>query len=394
MRAVPQLAGMTKLTVPSIIFAIRKFLRPNNHCDFRMTSPALYVADMDSHTMRMSLLRYVTQKVHPDIRDGSWSQINIVGSLQRNAPARIASFEHHARSFNFQRPTITITDPRTVQLNCFPSRSYVQHYASVVATYLSLTGRDPTIVRAILPTESDTLRVLLQSNIEMLGLVDIVVVGEVYKLKKFVTDTWQGEGSSLRDLFRWQKFLSPKGRTIALLGCLENVWGEAGGCLVRVLQQLAGVKCVLYVGKVGALHPNYAPNEWIATGTQTSVEDKSITWRSPLDNTMLLSNQVVQGSHITVPSLLCETQTWLRKWEATCAWVDCEVGYMAEAAKDVGAEFGYLHIVSDNLKSVYPEDLSNEDLAVVMSKRKLLYQEIELILESLFARWDPPHRET
>jgi hypothetical protein len=167
--------------------------------------------------------------------------------------------------------------------------------------------------------------------------------------------------------------------------CRVGVLNDIGA----VLQQQVGVKCVLYVGKAGALHPDHAPNEWIAAGNQSLVEGQSVTWCNPLGDAMTVSTRIIQGPHITVSSPLCETQTWLRRWEATCAWVDCEVGHMGQAANDVGAEFGFLHIVSDNLSRVYPEDLSTEDLEVVVSKRKRLYREIELILDSLFARWDP-----
>jgi hypothetical protein len=349
---------------------------------------ALFIPSIGNHTMGESLIEYVSQRVHPDIREGSWLQIDVVGSIKRNPPAKIASFEKSGRPFNFQRPTATITNSTTIQLNCFPSKSYVQHYASVVATYLKLVGKDSTIVRPIFPDELDTLGALLKSNIDALGQVDVVIIGEAYRLAKFASGPWQGERGSETDLFVWQKFQSAKDKTIALLGFKENIWGETGGCIIRVLRQKVGVKCVLYIGTAGALHSSYTPNEWIVTGDKSLVEGRHVTWRNPLSDAIKLSKRVANGTAITVPSPLCETLGWLHECQANYDWVDCEVGYMAEAANDVGVEFGYLHIVTDNLSRKFVQNLSNEDSENVMSKRKPLYREMEVVIESLISCWD------
>jgi hypothetical protein len=349
---------------------------------------ALFIPSIDNHTMGESLTKYVSQRVHPAVREGSWLQIYVVGSIKRNPPAKVASFEKSGRPFNFQRPTATVTGPRTIQLNCFPSKSYVWHYASVVATYLKLVGKDPTIVRPIYPEESDTYKVLSHSNIDALGQADMVIMGEVYKLTKFASGPWQGGRGSETNLFVWQKFQSAKGKTIALLGFNENIWGETGGCAIRVLREKVGAKRVLYIGTAGALHPAYAPNEWIATGEESLVEGRHVAWRNPLVDAIKLSERVAKGPAITVPSPLCETHPWLNEWQANYGWVDCEVGYMAEAANDVGVEFGYLHVVTDNLSRTFVHNLSNEDSEEVVTKRKPLYQEMEVIIESFISCWD------
>ncbi|KAK1531770.1 hypothetical protein CPAR01_11419 [Colletotrichum paranaense] len=148
-----------------------------------------------------------------------------------------------------------------------------------------------------------------------------------------------------------------------MLGCREGLWGEAAGSLVRVLRKFSKTQCLIYVSKVGSLAENVSANERIATGDESTLGDKAIAWDDPLRDlkSIASSDLVLRGRHVSVPSPLCETKEWLRHWQETCAWVDCETWHMAQAAKDVEVKFGYLHIVSDNLAEEDGENLSNED---------------------------------
>jgi hypothetical protein len=340
----------------------------------------------ENHVMGHSLERYLRQRIHQDIANGEWSVIIVAGEIRRPPRATVATWEKSNKPLDFQRPTATVVDATTIQLNCVPSSSYLQHYASVVATYLLMIGK-PNPVRCIAPPESDLSECLLRSNLPNLGPADVVLIGQDYRLLSMTDEPWPPPASSERDLFVWQKFQSPKGKTIALLGCKESFWGETSGLMIRLLQRTSGVKCVIYVSKAGSLAPAYRPNEWIATGEECVLGSEHIRWTNVLKD-YLNYPIIATGKLVTVSSPLCETQEWLREWQKTCSWVDCETGHMAKATQDLGLDFGYLHVVSDNLGGRFEENLSNEDTEAVAGKREILYEDMVSILHSFVGSWD------
>ncbi|KAH8803022.1 hypothetical protein F5884DRAFT_494315 [Xylogone sp. PMI_703] len=345
----------------------------------------LFITFPETHTMGQSLERYVSQRVHQAIRDAEWQEILVTGTLERNTPAQLASWEKLDRPFNFQRPTVTKIDHTTIRLNCFPSRNLIQHYASVVASYLALKGRSTNPVRSLMPPDSEPLQTLLKSNLRSLEKTDVIILGEVHKLTNLPPGAWwTPAGQSAPGLFAWKKFSSGenrgnRGKIVTLLGCKQSIWGQTAGDIVRVVRE-TGVKYVLYVGKVGALTAEYAPNKWIATGGETMVEGRPVYWDNPLQEFANRSQRIASGAHITVSSPLCETVDWLKQQSEKYAWVDCETGYIADAAKSGDIRFGYLHIVSDSLKHTGEQNLSNEDCVEVDTEREDLYRDIERIL--------------
>ncbi|KAK1518257.1 hypothetical protein CABS01_05791 [Colletotrichum abscissum] len=241
--------------------------------------------------------------------------------------------EKQLTPFNFRRPTATIIDDSTA-----------------------------TKVETIIPTDWASENVLRKSNLTELGATDVVIFGEVHRLTQLVSGiTWGSQHPN--GLFAWHTFESEGGKSITMLGCREGLWGEAAGSLVRVLRKFSKTQCLIYVSKVGSLAENVSANERIATGDESTLGDKDIAWDDPLRDmkSIASSDLVLRGRHVSVPSPLCETKEWLRHWQETCAWVDCETWHMAQAAKDVEVKFGYLHIVSDNLAEEDGENLSNED---------------------------------
>lgn len=151
------------------------------------------------------------------------------------------------------------------------------------------------------------------------------------------------------------------------------------------------MRCSIYVGKVGTLTGEHVPNECIATGNEVYMGGKSslISWKSPLQSSLRDVPGVATGKLVTALSPLAETHAWLQKWQDTATWVDCETGHMAAAAKEADIEFGYLHIISDNLASKYKDDLSNKDFGTITTKTDRLYQKIEGILETFFSSRAP-----
>lgn len=271
---------------------------------------------------------------------------------------------------------------------------YVYHYAAITATYLSLEGREEDEVRYTLPSQQECLKPLVESNLASMGAVDIVVVGYVQALERWTKGAWEGDHDGL---FSWKKSLTRRGHRLAFLGCRSSFWGDIAGNMVRALQSLNGVKCVLYVGKLGSLRADHVPNRLLATGSRSVVRDGEVVeWVNPFAEMLGRRRRrgeggvvVVDGRHCTLGSVLDETKEWLRNAEERFDFVDPEIGHMAKASVEGGTEFGYLHIISDNLARKYAFDLSNERLRDVVGDRKRLVGQIEEILSGFFDEWEP-----
>ncbi|KFY36869.1 hypothetical protein V495_07562 [Pseudogymnoascus sp. VKM F-4514 (FW-929)] len=334
------------------------------------------IADVTKHTMQAPLLEYVSQKIHQKIKSQVWSCILVRGAYLRSHPAIPADCEKQHKRFNWHRPTATVVSDTTLVLNCFPAVAYVQHYAGLVATYLALTGGDPRIVQYVPPTVDQCMEPFLKQNLSEMGQVDVVVVGYVYRLTRLFSKAEDGTP------FAWEKQTLPNGRTVAYLECMASFWGDAAGYLVRALQRLNGIKCVIYLGKAGSLRPpDLQPNEWIVTGERSFMGENSVVWHNVLLDEAKKSSRVRQGDIVTVPSPLCESQEWLSCWQTRCDWVDCELAHMVEASKEGNTDVGYLHIISDNVARPFGETLANEHNSGVQARRKVLFQEMEDILE-------------
>ena len=326
-------------------------------------------------------------KVHPLIQNTDWSRIEVKGEHQRDpSVVRISSLEKKDKPFNWQRPTASVVGTEMLQLHCFPGIDYVKHYAAIIATHLSLNKGQQDIVHYTPPSQHECLEPLLSSNLAEMGAVDIVVIGYVDALERWTRGPWEGDSSKL---FSWKKTTSRRGYRIAFLGCRICFWGDIGGNLVRTLQRLNGARCVLYVGKLGSLRADHVPNNRLATGCQSVVRDELVTWVNPLEPHLERSPSVAFGVHCSLGSVLDETKEWLLAAEKRYDFVDPEIGHMAKASLEGGTEFGYLHIISDNLARKYIHDLSNERLPDVIQDRKRLVSEIQDILGRFFDHWSP-----
>ncbi|KAF2837419.1 hypothetical protein M501DRAFT_995342 [Patellaria atrata CBS 101060] len=342
------------------------------------------VATVSTHTMGESLHGYLLMKIHPQIQNHIWSKIIIKGLHTRTGLAEIASIEKVDKPFNWQRPTATVLSPGVLQLNVWPGVDYVEHYANIIATHLSLQGRDPSVVQVIMPTPKECMEPLLTSNLAKMGPADVVIIGYVDGLTGFTgSGVWE-YGDKHDELFAWQKKKMSNGLTVAFLGCRICFWGDSGGNVVRALQALNGVKCVFYVGKLGALKPDILPNLSIATGNQSFLRNKIVTWENPLEKYVKGYERVRLGVHYSLPSVLDETNAWRDKNGEKFDWVDPEIGHMADASVEGGTMYGFLHIVSDNLAKKYAHDLSNERVKKVRENRRLLLDDIESILGKFF----------
>ncbi|CAI6093571.1 unnamed protein product [Clonostachys chloroleuca] len=340
-------------------------------------------ANPKDHVMGNSLKRYVKQKLPPDIFNETLERITVTPvSRCRDPPQSNPAIEQ----LDSRRPEGYFSAPRDFHLACFPSENLVFHYASLAATYRSISGQNPDIVRITLQKESHIKRVLFESNLRHIGKIDTVIFGDVQHLQRIHRGQWEGAGASHHDIFRWSKCINSRNQTVVLLGCLERIWGDTGYHLLEVLKELSNIKCAIYIAKAGSLPLEFEANQWIATGDEAFLEGEIIRWASPLQKAVQYAKEVVQGAIVTVKTPLCETREWFEEWSPKASWVDCEAGYVAKAAKEHGISFGYLHIISDNLQVVDGEDLSNEDLDSVVSKRGILYDKISDILDTFMSQ--------
>ena len=365
-----------------------RFLRACYHTNPRNAVRKPTIASVETHTMGQSLFEYLRMKVHPLIQSTDWSRIKVKGEHQRDpSVVHISSLEKNDKPFNWQRPTVSVLGTNTLQLHCFPGIDYVQHYAAIIATYLSLKKGQQDVVQYTLPSQHECWEPLLSSNLAEMGTVDIIVVGYVHALERWTRGPWEGDNSS--KLFSWKKTTSRRGYRIAFLGCRICFWGDVGGNMVRALQKVNGARCVLYVGKLGSLRADHVPNHWLATGCQSVVGNELVTWANPLEPQLERSPRVAFGVHCSLGSVLEETKDWLLAAEKRYDFVDPEIGHMAKASLEGGTEFGYLHMISDNLAQKYLHDLSNERLTDVLQDRKRLIYEIQDILGRFFDHWSP-----
>jgi hypothetical protein len=323
--------------------------------------------DAYQHTMSVpSLRRYLEIKVHHLIRDYNWARVHVVGAYDRDCV--ISANEKTGKLFNWQRPTAEVHGDDLI-VKCFPGLDYVRHYALIIATYLSMTGRYRGQVDYQLPGESLCAAAVNRLDVD-LSADDLVVLG--WGLGHFTDGTaWTyGDGCA------WQR-ARVEGRRVLYLGYLHSIWGDAAGCVVSRLAAL-GARRVVYVGKVGALDPGIVPNTSLATGNRSVLATGPITWRDFFTG-VPAQPDVRAGFHVTSPSILLEDMNWLARQQGI-EFVDPEIGHMGRAARAAGIEFGYLHIISNNLARTYPADLSNERIGTVVERRTVLLDRIHEII--------------
>jgi len=328
---------------------------------------------VDGHTMAPDrLLRYLQIKVHHLIQDHDWDSIHVVGSYDRQAV--ISEHEKTGKLFNFERPTAEVRG-RDLIVKAFPGADYVHHYALIIATYLSMMGKTADTVTYELPDPRLSREALGKLDLELDG--DLVIVGWGLAHLAPPDGVWNhGHG------YAWQR-TEIHGRRVVYLGFLHSIWGDVAG---RVVTRLAGLgaRDVVYVGKVGALNPDIEPNTLLASGNTSLVGGSLVTWPDFFGDFATAQPGVHSGVHVTSPSILLENRDWLTE-HAEHAFVDPEIGPMGVAARDAGIDFGFLHVISNNLARHYAADLSNERHRDVVRRRTVLIRQIQDIIADRLA---------
>lgn len=330
-----------------------------------MQKPAI-ITDVNLHTMNDALYQYLEIKMHHIILENDYEKIVVVGEYDRNSI--ISNTEKEGKIFNWHRPTAKIEGEKLL-IQCPPSVDYVAHYASLIATYFAINNRRHDHVFYETPSKKKCEDLIANSNLKDVVMNKTVIIG--FGLEQICgKQDWLGEGS-------FQYVNSSLGNNpVTFLGCKHSLWGDIAARTTDFLAEM-DVKLVIYIGKLGSLNENIKPNGYLASGSSSCVYGENIVWKNYFANVQ--SNILINGRHITSPSTILETKNWLEE-KQDFDYVDPEIGHFAEAAVRQGIGFSYLHIISNNLSDNYPENLSNERCATILSKRKKLLLEIKKIL--------------
>ncbi|OTA87538.1 hypothetical protein M434DRAFT_58853, partial [Hypoxylon sp. CO27-5] len=316
------------------------------------------------HTMSTFLDRYPNLEVHQALKSRVYTGVTVIGVYRRTHPSVVSKTERRDKPFNWQRPTAQVVRNH-IFIECFPGKDHVEHQAEIISTYLREKQQQgqiltpPSHVSFAPSSSSDTRRALERSNLTQLPKgVHTVVLGLVHRLDQLTGPvSWDGDGGC----FGWtvRQF---NNRSVAFIGFRPSFWGDISGEIVRLLASKHGVREVLYVGKLVSVRKGVTPNTQLATGTKSLVGDKVVVWENVLDDSIgrYAATCVTEGTHMSVGGILHDTEDWLAKLPKNVAFVDPETGLMAQAAKESGIRFSYLHIISDNLAENNEGDLSNE----------------------------------
>lgn len=335
-------------------------------------SPVI-IADPTQHTMADSLPKYVASRTHEFVDELPYDSIHIFGHYDRDKAA--SHKEKRDKLENWQRPTAEVVAGE-LRIYCFPGQSYVFHYASLIATYLALTDRDPTKVHFTLPAEHECETAINDAGYAAIAPTDVVIVAS--GTSHLVSP------DNLSDFGAFQTKQEMLGaRSVTWLIVKHSFWGDIAHRLGAVLAK-RGFSMVVFIGKLGSLDPQHIPNETLATGDQSTIDGRPVRWVNLFSEPE--DRNIVEGTHITLPSVLQETVDWREANIYRYSFVDPEIGNIATGVLSNGARFSYLHIVSDNLSRRFSEDLANERSGNIPLKRMKLYQMINRTIRERFQK--------
>lgn len=320
--------------------------------------------------MHASLLKYLEIKMHPMIDDAQYERISVIGRHDR-ASTIISAKEKPDTKYNWQKPT-AYQEGNQLTICCFPGRDYVRHYASLISTHLALNGKNPAIVEYAYPTDTDSWNAVQGIDLSHIPEKNLLIVG--YALDSIFGDATWTEGDSF-----WSSQYVSNDQPATLLLIKHSFWGDIAGQVIRKIAE-SGFQRVLFIGKLGSLRSDHAPNECLATGTASLIEGELVQWNSLFKAP--LPDFVKSGVHICVPAIIYETLSWAEVAQKSFDFVDPDIGHMARAARRSGIEFSYLHVVSDNDIKTYTENLSNERNSEVVNKRVILKLKIAEVVRS------------
>lgn len=356
--------------------------------DRSMSTPLIQrPVDPKDYPTFSSFEAYLEPRIHPKILNPQLERIVVKGCYKRRGkPVQVSENEKSDKTFNWHRPTVNILNETTIELLCFPGQDYVQHQALMTATYLGLRHMTTPVVEYVPLTET-SMDIFENSNLRLMGPVHTAVIGYADRiLPEKLQNDWQTGTDEPDQIFAWKTYRQANGDLVAFIGCMVSLWGDIFENVVLALKSLNNVTCILYIGKAGSLRPLDVPNRVLVTGDSSHIDGDLISWDNPLRTAIneMQSKNVVWGTHVTVSSPLVESKPWIRKWKDKAQLVDCEVGHIARMCKKMHMQFGYLHVISDNVARYYPQNLTTDRDPDTINDRKIAFKEIWRILQHYF----------
>ncbi|WP_285732706.1 hypothetical protein [Nocardiopsis sp. ATB16-24] len=333
-------------------------------------SPTASTVVPAGHTMGERLADYVLPKVPVDLLTATNGRAWVYPN--RSLSFLLGGDKREGKKFNWRRPYFTVADQ---VLHCVvpPGRDYAHHYTQLIRAACTLLGL-PSDVTTEFPTPGQGLEFMNHWLPARLPVNDRMILGYVESLFRDRSTHWTHQPG-----FGW-RIARIGNATVLLLGCEFSFWGDLAGDLVTALAARGHTGGVVYVGKLGGLQADMAPNTLVVTGTTTRIGDRDLTWNSTLDLSQAPATLRSGVRHATVPSVLDETHAWFEANRADFDVVDPEIGHMARAATTAGVPFDYLHVVTDNLCGTYEHGLYGERAAPVAAARRRCLHDIETIL--------------
>ena len=326
-----------------------------------------YVRDSFSHSMGESLFKYVEIKMHHLITERKWKKILVVGDYDRKNTI-ISRFEKRGKIENWQRPT-AVARGNELTIFCFPGLYYVQHYASLISTYLALTNDDPNIVSYKIPSDQDMWNPIINSSLDSIptsdwliigsGLSDIAPEGVWQEIENF---TFSKQSSGLK--------------SVTYLLCHYCFWGDILSRITRYLVSL-GHKRVLFTAKVAGIRSDLQPNYHLATGNTSVVDNRVWQWNNIFKN--VNHPQLTFGTHLNSANTIQENRA-LQQFLQPYDYLDSEIGFFIQGSEEA-EERSYLHFISNNISTQNKENLSNERDPVIIKKRNDLAPIIRTLIQ-------------
>ncbi len=329
-----------------------------------------------NHAMGTALDMYVDMKIHSFIKnnDSLFSRVRIIGNHDRST--HVSVDEKRNKLFNFERPTVFL-DSDILYVSCFPGHDYLYHYASILQYYFDSHKKQKLI--SYFDTSTKLIDMSFKkTNLEDIPDADIIIFGNVDKLHIFEDAPFNGNGD-----FMW-KLDRIGSKKVMLLGCKFSIWGNLGGHFIHNLNKTINFSTFIYIGKLGSLNESIVPNSYLATGTQSWINNRKITWKNFFTKNVLQKHTVLEGVHITCKSVMDETCDKINDFKSRGDFIDPEIGNMAQACNECEKQFSYLHIISDNVAKKHDQNLSNERQTEIIEKRKKLFTVIsDVIMEMI-----------
>lgn len=323
--------------------------------------------DSTNHSMGQYLEEYVDMKMHHMLTEYQKDIKKIVIVPIYDRSVLVSKKEKNDKLFNFKRPTI-FSEGETVYLACFPSADYILHYSMLVKSYVDNHCLDRE-VSYYLPDEQTTLAMVSSTIADDMPKAHIVVYGNVDKLPMLSDVKWTAKGE-----ISFYMHKTDNHQSILFVGCEYSVWGNTATSFLRILQKRTQCQTFIYIGKLGTLVDEIIPNTRIAISSESNIKGEIIRWKNLFD---VHSAAFISGKHYTLPSVIQESYEFVRSIEDEYIFIDPEIGYFAKEANRLKIQFSQLHIISDNIKKIHEENLSNERKENVLEKRENLWKLIE-----------------